>query len=90
MTAFDRRAGSNQLHLVEQSADPAASVGRALVFARPGAVIPQAFVRTGDGALYALAPKISTGFLFRDGFVNQSPLKTGLHSSPSMLVDDKD
>ena len=25
MTAFDRRAGSDQLHLVEQSADPAAS-----------------------------------------------------------------
>lgn len=73
MTAQDRRAGSDQVNLVEQTADPAAATDRGLIYVRipSSGLIMQTMARMEDGALYVMVPKMSTGFAFRDDFINQ-------------------
>lgn len=72
MPSITRRAGADQVKLIEQTADPAATTDRVLIYLRASSGgISQVQARMEDGALYVMIPKMSAGFYFRDDFINQ-------------------
>lgn len=61
--SFVRRAGAEISRIIARAADPAAELGRLLLYSRSVAGVTQLFARSSDGTIHQLTPLGSTAIL---------------------------